>query len=84
MKGEIAGAVEEFNRYRSPESTARLISSGKKSFRIEFTGPFRHTCGFYDYFEDFRIILERAGPKTSTGKVEEMENGAEVEFEVEN
>jgi len=82
MKGEIAEAVDEYNKYRSPESTARFVFSDRKSFRVEFTGSFCHTCGFYDYFEDFRIMLEDVGLKTKIGKVKEMEKGAAVEFEI--
>jgi len=77
----IAKAIEEFNKYRSPEATAKLISLGKKSFRVEFTGSFCKTCGFYDYFEDFRLILEEKGMKTETGKINETEEGAKVKFE---
>jgi len=79
--GNAAGkAVEEFNRYRSPEANARVLSAGKKSLRVEFTGPFCRTCGFHDYFEDFRLILEENGLETKTGKIKETGNGAVVVF----
>ncbi|NIO21344.1 MAG: hypothetical protein GTN76_11560 [Candidatus Aenigmarchaeota archaeon] len=76
----IEKAIEEFNKYRSPEATVKLISTGKRSFFTEFTGPFCKTCGFYDYFEDFRLILEEKGLKTKTGKIKEKGEGAEVMF----
>ncbi|NIP40038.1 MAG: hypothetical protein GTN39_00810 [Candidatus Aenigmarchaeota archaeon] len=77
---EIEKSVEEFNKYRSPEAKAKLISVGKESLEIEFTGSFCETCGFYDYFEDFRLILEERGLGTRTGKIKEIEKGAKVEF----
>jgi hypothetical protein len=45
--------------YRSPEATARLISTGGKGVRIEFKGTFCDTCGFYDYFDDYEFYLKR-------------------------
>ncbi len=77
----IEKAIEEFNKYRSPEAEARLISVGKKSFKIEFTGSFCKTCGFHDYFDDFRITLKEKGLETKTGKIKETGEGAKVEFE---
>ena len=82
IEKKVEKAIEEFNKYRSPESTAKLMDFEGKSFHVEFTGVFCQTCGFYDYFEDLRIMLEEAGLKTRIGKVEEMERGATVEFEV--
>jgi hypothetical protein len=76
----IEKAIEGFNKYRSPEATAKLVSVGKKSFVAEFTGPFCRTCGFHDYFEDFRLILEEGGLKTKTGMIDETGDGAKVEF----
>ena len=54
-------ALQEFNRYRSPEAIAQLISRTNRSFTIKFTGPYCTTCGFYDYFDDLKILLEDFG-----------------------
>jgi hypothetical protein len=50
----IKNGIETYNRYRSPEVTAKLlIIKGKdEEFTISFSGTFCRTCGFYDYFED--------------------------------
>lgn len=82
MKEKIEKAIEEFNKYRSPEAVARLLTSGKKSFKIEFTGSFCKTCGFYDYFEDFRLVLEENGLKAKISETKEIAEGAVVKFEV--
>jgi hypothetical protein len=54
----VLRAVEVFNRYRSPEATAKLVGWEKDGFVIEFTGAFCLSCGVRDYFEDFIYELE--------------------------
>jgi hypothetical protein len=54
----VLRAVEVYNRYRSPESTAKLVGMEKDGFIIEFEGPFCQSCGVNDYFEDFIHELE--------------------------
>jgi len=82
IREKIAKAIEEFNRYRSPEAKARLVSLNKKSFKIEFTGSFCRTCGFHDYFDDFKIFLEELELKVEIGKIKEIDEGAVVEFKL--
>ena len=72
--------IEEYNKYRTPEVIARLISIDNSKFRIEFTGHFCFTCGFYDYFDDFRFLLEEHKVKTKITEIEEIEEGAVVTF----
>jgi hypothetical protein len=54
----VSIAIEVYNRYRSPEATAKLIGMEKDGFIIEFEGPFCQSCGVNDYFEDFIHELE--------------------------
>ena len=54
----VLKAVEVFNRYRSPEATARLVRMEQDGFVIEFEGPFCLGCSVRDYFEDFIYELE--------------------------
>lgn len=49
----VLRAIEVYNRYRSPEATAKLVGMKKDGFIIEFKGPFCQSCGVNDYFEDF-------------------------------
>lgn len=37
--------VEVYNRYRSPEATAKLLKLEKDGFAIEFEGSFCQSCG---------------------------------------
>jgi len=80
IKEKVTKGIEQFNKYRSPEAKAKLISLNSKSFKIEFTGSFCRTCGFNDYFDDFKIFLEEFKLKTKIGEIKEIDKGAIVEF----
>ena len=54
----ILRAIEVYNKYRSPEATAKLVGIKKDGFIIDFKGPFCQSCGVNDYFEDFIHELE--------------------------
>ena len=51
-------------------------------FNIEFTGAFCQSCGFYDYFDDYKILLDEKGLKTIVGQITELDEKAIVTFEV--
>lgn len=80
----VEAAIAEYNRYRSPEAEARLLSIFDGKIKIEFSGSMCLTCGFYDYFEDYRIILEDMGLKTTILDIEETDEGAIVTFKISN
>ena len=81
IKEKIVKAVDEFNKYRAPEARAKLILVSEKSFKIEFAGSFCRTCGYHDYFDDFRIFLEEIGLKTKITEVKEIFEGSVVKFD---
>jgi len=81
-KEKIVKAIEEFNKYRAPEAKARLITLDEKSFKIEFTGSFCLTCGFCDYFDDYRVFLQEVGLETAVDEIEETDEGAVVKFDI--
>jgi hypothetical protein len=54
----VLRTIEVYNRYRSPEATAKLVGIKKDGFIIDFKGPFCQSCGVNDYFEDFIHELE--------------------------
>lgn len=80
LKEVVEDAILEYNRYRSPEAAARLILIIEKWFKIEFKGTFCSTCGFYAYFDDYKILLQEAGLETEIVRVMEIEEGAVVDF----
>lgn len=58
LKNLVLRTIDIYNRYRSPETTAKLISVEKDGFIIDFEGSFCTSCGVRDYFEDFIYELE--------------------------
>jgi hypothetical protein len=54
----VSRTIKIYNKYRSPEATAKLFGIKKDSFIIEFKGHFYQSCGVNDYFEDFIHELE--------------------------
>ena len=81
-KEKIVKAIDEFNKYRAPEAKATLILQDENLFKIEFKGSFCRTCGFYDYFDDYRILLQEIGLETKIRAIEEIDEGAIVIFEM--
>ncbi len=82
LRNIIENAIGEFNKYHSPEANTKLVSMNDKSIKIEFTGTFCHTCGFYDYFDDYKILLEEKGLKAVIGEINEGDEKAVVTFEI--
>lgn len=78
----IREAIEEYNRYRSPEVVARLVKIEDKRFIVEFRGTFCLTCGFYDYFEDLVYLLEDRGLRARITYIEEIDDGGVVEYRI--
>jgi hypothetical protein len=77
----IHQTIDEYNRYHAPEVTVQLRTYDKHSYCILFTGSFCHTCGFYDYFDDFKYLLEDHGIHTMIIQITETDTGAYVSFQ---
>ncbi len=45
--------VALYNRYRSPEATAKLVLVTPELVTVSFSGSFCYSCGVIDYLEDF-------------------------------
>lgn len=58
LRKVILKAINEYNKYHSPETKASLVGIGEKSFTVDFEGPFCFSCGVYDYFEDLIYELK--------------------------
>jgi len=58
LNESILKTIHEYNKYRSPEATAKLVEIKKTHFVIEFKGPFCSSCGAQDFIEDFIYELE--------------------------
>jgi hypothetical protein len=77
----VSRAIEVYNRYRSPEATAKLVEVEKDGFIIEFEGPFCMSCGVRDYFEDFICELENVS-RSLRVEVKETEPSGPQSFRV--
>jgi len=56
------------------------LSTDEESFKIVFNGVFCYSCGFYDYFDDFKILLEEKGLKNRIAEITEVDDGGVVDF----
>jgi len=54
----VAKAIKTYNKYRSPEATAKLVEIKDGELTIDFGGSFCMTCGVSEYFEDFIYELK--------------------------
>jgi len=83
LRMAIEDAIREYNRYRSPEAKARIVFAKDDRLKVEFTGSFCFTCGYYDYFDDLNILLEEKGLGNDITNIDETDEGAVVEFSLE-
>jgi len=69
----VLRTIEAYNRFRSPEASAKLLKLEKDGFTIEFEGSFCQSCGVQDYFEDFIYELGRlsSGVEVEIGEIEQ-------------
>ena len=49
----ILKTIDIYNKYRSPEVTAKFVELSKNNLIVDFEGAFCQSCGAQDYFEDF-------------------------------
>jgi len=49
----IRKTVILYNRYRSPEAVAKIVTVTPENVAIAFTGSFCYSCGVVDFLEDF-------------------------------
>ncbi len=54
----IRKAVKEYNKYRAPESVAKILKIEDNRITIAFSGSFCETCGVYDWIEDLKYEFE--------------------------
>ena len=78
----VLRTIEVYNRYRSPEATAKLLNMEKDRFSIEFEGSLCQSCGVQDYFEDFIHELEglSSGVEVEIGEIEQAGSSFRVQY----
>ncbi len=80
MMKNIFSAIDKYNKYHSPEATAKFIKLNKNSTIIEFSGPFCKSCGVSDWFDDFKIELEKKRIKADVLNIKEKDDSYLVKF----
>ncbi len=81
LEENLRDGIRDFNEYRVPKVRARLLGSDRRLFTVEFKGSFYETYEFYNYFDDFRIVLEdEFGLRMEIAEVEEVPAGAIVKL----
>ncbi len=70
----VRRAIELYNRYRSPEAVAKLVSINGDEVVVKFDGSFCLTCGINDWVEDFKYVLEDLGVDAELVKVIEPDD----------
>ena len=78
----ISKADDSFNTFRAPEARARVLEVSDDTLKVEFTGNLCRTCGFYDYFEDFRLILKDEGLYSQLTEIRELEDSTIVKYKL--
>lgn len=53
LEETVRKTVLIFNRFRSPEATAKIVSVTPESVTVSFSGSFCYSCGVVDFLEDF-------------------------------
>tara|TARA_B100001971_G_C17973623_1_gene423691 strand:+ start:58 stop:288 length:231 start_codon:yes stop_codon:yes gene_type:complete len=72
-------AINNYNKYRSPEAVAELISFKDNKVIMKFSGHFRYTCCVNDYFDDF---VEECGNKIKIKEIKDKKKHYLVEFNI--
>jgi len=70
---KIEKGIRIYNKYRSPEATAKLIEFDGENIKVLFKGSFCATCGIRDWVEDLKYIYQDVGLETDL--VEYIEEG---------
>ncbi len=61
VKEIVVKAIELYNRFRSPEAKAKLLSIEGNKAKVLFEGSFCLTCGIRDWVEDLVYVFEQMG-----------------------
>jgi hypothetical protein len=68
----VRKTVALYNRFRSPEAFAKIVSVSPEMVTISFSGSFCYSCGVLDYIEDFvhefKILTSKAELKVERSR----------------
>lgn len=81
MIKNIFSAIEKYNKYHSPEATAKFVKYGKNFIVIGFSGTFNIGHCISDWFDDFKIELEKKRLKVNIVNIKEKDDSQLVKFD---
>lgn len=61
LKRFVENGIRVYNKYRAPESIAKLLEIRGDEVIVWFEGSFCLTCGINDWVEDFKYVLDDLG-----------------------
>lgn len=74
LRSAVERAIEEYNKYRSPEATARLVRLGNGEAVIVFEGSFCETCGVNEWIIDMEYVMKDLGIDAELVGIDEPED----------
>ncbi len=74
LRKAVEKAIEEYNKYRSPEATARLVRLENGEAVIVFEGSFCETCGVNEWVVDMEYVMKDLGIDAELETIEEPED----------
>lgn len=77
LRKAVERAIEEYNKYRSPEATARLVKLENGEVVIVFEGSFCETCGVNEWVVDMEYVMKDLGIDAELRTIEEPEDPSE-------
>ncbi len=78
MMSKVKEAIDFYNKYRSPEATAKLLTYNPPYIKILFEGSYTCTCGINDWIEDFVYLSKNVGLEVELVSIEEPENSSDT------
>ncbi|MGC8949053.1 MAG: hypothetical protein ACP5OK_06930 [Thermoprotei archaeon] len=80
MYSRIKEAIKNYNKYRAPESKAKILKIENNRLIVKFTGSFCETCGINSWIEDLKYEIENFDVNIELEKI--IEPKKESEFRI--
>lgn len=78
MMNKVKEAIDFYNKYRSPEAKAKLLTYDPPYIKILFEGFFTCTCGINDWVEDFVYLSKNIDLEVELVSIEEPEDSSDA------
>lgn len=82
MSQQIREAIKNYNKYRAPESKAKILKIKDDELIVKFVGSFCETCGVNSWIEDLKYEIENFGISADLKKIIEPEKGSKYRIAI--